>query len=314
MLIIHQELDETPRGDPQYSERCFKCLRALSKERDIFPECFTMNKGVVRKSGDPIDGGGAADIYRGTLNGKVVCLKVLRIFQVTEAEKKRLLKELCREAVMWKQLKHKNILPFIGVDITSFPNKFCLISPWMNNGNLIKFLESHKTHNRLKCIREIVNAVVYLHNFAPPIVHGDIRGNNVLVADDQRCLLGDFGSSLFIATQIPSRNTLNQNSTRWLSPECQLPPESPAYEIQPSPARDIYALGCTIIEIFTLKPPFSTIRHDGSVSNLVINKGRHPRPDEISSNNLWKLVEDCMNFYVNKRPTARDVDARLRNM
>ncbi|PBK94120.1 kinase-like protein, partial [Armillaria gallica] len=158
---------------------------------------------------------------------------------------------LCREATIWKQLKHPNILPFIGVNTTSFAERVCLISPWMMNGNIIKFLELNQDqdHDRLQYIREIASAIAFLHHFDPHIVHGDIRGHNVLISDDHHCLLADFGSSLIIATQVPSTNTLTQNSTRWLSPEFQLP-ESESYEIDSTPARDVYALGCTIIEVF----------------------------------------------------------------
>ncbi|KAK0243529.1 kinase-like domain-containing protein [Armillaria nabsnona] len=313
--VLQKELDDAHTNNPTYFAQCFKCLRALSKERDIFPKCFSMSDGIIRDNGDPIDGGGAADIWKGTLDGKVVCLKVLRTFSMTDEANRRLLKELCREAVIWKQLHHENILPFIGVNTTSFAKRVCLISPWMDNRNIIKFLDSNQDHDRLKCIREIASAVTFLHHFDPHIVHGDIRGHNVLIADDHRCLLADFGSSLIIATQVPSSNTLNQNSTRWLSPEFQLP-ESPSYEIESSPARDIYALGCTIIEIFTLKSPFSHIFHNSSVSNLVVRNTSHPRPppDVFPSDDLWELVGDCMNIDAKKRPNAAVVETRLWQM
>ncbi|KAK0230048.1 kinase-like domain-containing protein [Armillaria fumosa] len=316
--VLQKELDDARRDDQNYFSRCFKCLRALSKERDIFPQCFSMSDGIARDHGDPIDGGGAADIWTGKLDGKVVCLKVLRTFPMKVEEKRRLLKELCREATIWKQLKHPNILPFIGVNTTSFAERVCLISPWMKNGNIIKFLELNQDHDheRLKYIREIACAIAFLHHFDPPIVHGDIRGHNVLISDDHHCLLADFGSSLIIATQVPSMNTLTQNSTRWLSPEFQLP-ESETYEIESTTARDIYALGCTIIEIFTLKSPFPHIFHNSSVSNLVVKKGTsHPRPplDVLPSDKLWELVLNCMNFDPRERPSAKDVVVCLQRM
>ncbi len=60
MLMVRQELDNARRDDQNYFARCFKCLRALSKERDIFPQCFSMSNGIARDYGDPIDGGGTA--------------------------------------------------------------------------------------------------------------------------------------------------------------------------------------------------------------------------------------------------------------
>ncbi len=60
MLMLLQELDDAHTNNPKYFAQCFKCLRALSKERDIFPQCFSMSDGIIRDNGDPIDGGGAA--------------------------------------------------------------------------------------------------------------------------------------------------------------------------------------------------------------------------------------------------------------
>ncbi len=59
-LILPQELDEAWKDDPQYFTACFRCLHALTKARDLFPESFVVNEGVVREPGYPIDGGEAS--------------------------------------------------------------------------------------------------------------------------------------------------------------------------------------------------------------------------------------------------------------
>jgi serine/threonine protein kinase len=51
---------------------------------------------------------------------------------------------LCREALVWQGLRHKYILPLIGIDRESFlPSSFCMVSPWMNNGTVLKYLRDH---------------------------------------------------------------------------------------------------------------------------------------------------------------------------
>jgi hypothetical protein len=49
-------------------------------------------------------------------------------------------------------MDHPNILPFFGVDEQMFRPSFCLISPWMDNGNVIKFLEKNPDFDRLKAV------------------------------------------------------------------------------------------------------------------------------------------------------------------
>ena len=45
------------------------------------------------------------------------------------------------EAVLWKQLKHPNVLPFLGVFLDT-SERPCLVSPWMENGNLTRYVGS----------------------------------------------------------------------------------------------------------------------------------------------------------------------------
>ncbi|KAJ6583575.1 hypothetical protein DFH09DRAFT_841857, partial [Mycena vulgaris] len=47
----------------------------------------------------------------------------------------------CREALSWGLLRHRNILPFLCV-YEDGPS-LCLLSPWMENGSLLTFLETY---------------------------------------------------------------------------------------------------------------------------------------------------------------------------
>ncbi len=58
-----------------------------------------------------------------------------------------------RESIVWKQLRHNNILPFIGVDNVTIPGIYCLISPWMDNSTVLHYLENHPDADRLTCVR-----------------------------------------------------------------------------------------------------------------------------------------------------------------
>jgi hypothetical protein len=63
-----------------------------------------------------------------------------------------LMQELSHEAIMWKQFRHPNILPFLGVCLEMFAPRYCLISPWMSNGTIIQFLEKNPGHDRHKSV------------------------------------------------------------------------------------------------------------------------------------------------------------------
>jgi hypothetical protein len=49
--------------------------------------------------------------------------------------------------MIWKNLcDHSHILPFNGVDIESFPGEMCMVSEWMSNDTIIKFLKREPHH------------------------------------------------------------------------------------------------------------------------------------------------------------------------
>jgi serine/threonine protein kinase len=98
-----------------------------------------------------------------------------------------------REALTWKRLEHKNVLPFIGVDAKSFPICVCMVSPWMDHGTLSQFVSRHVDVSldflvRIPCspwfaiahfqthpqLYGVVEGLQYLHR--EHIIHGDLRG------------------------------------------------------------------------------------------------------------------------------------------
>ncbi|KAF8904008.1 kinase-like domain-containing protein [Mucidula mucida] len=310
--VLQTELDAGPSNE-RYRTTCMKCLRVLGKHHDIVPTSFFC-RNVRRDGAFPVSGGGFADIWKGTMEEKPVCLKVLRLF-LTGSAREELLKDFCHEALVWRQLRHPNVLPFLGVTLTLCAPSFCLISPWMENGNIISFLQRYPSHDRLKAICEIAQGIRYLHELDPQIVHGDIRGANILVNNELRCCLADFGLSLVAESQTPASSAMVlRGSIRWLPPEMM---DYSLFDHSRVAAKDIYSFGCTIIEIYTGKAPFWHIRSDAALINEVLTlKNKPPRPsaDELPSDELWALIESCLSSSPKDRPTATTVLGQLRIM
>ncbi len=82
--------------------------------------------------------------------------------------------------------------------------------------------------------------------------------------DDLCCCLADFGLSLFAELQVlESSSRMNKGSTRWLAPEYIDP--KVAIDWAYITARDIYAYGCTIVEVGLL-----AYRHDSPHSYVIL--------------------------------------------
>lgn len=103
--------------------------------------------------------GSGADIYTGTLDNRKVCVKRLRYtlnmpldekLEVEDVSSIRLpiiialipttlIKMFYREAAIWSQLRHPNVLPLLGIDRVNFPTMPCMVSPWIQNGGLLQY-------------------------------------------------------------------------------------------------------------------------------------------------------------------------------
>lgn len=309
MQLFQIELETA--SDSDYSRKCMKYLRSLVKKHRALPPSFLLNN-IAREGTNPVWGGGFADIWKGRIGSQPVCLKVLRIFMEHE-DKEKLIHAFCHEALVWKQFRHPNVLPFLGVSTELFAPSFCLVSPWLSNGDVIAFLKKNPDHDHLTVFREIAEGLDYLHSYNPPIIHGDIRGANILITDDFRCCLADFGLAVVTETHglTPTTGAL-RGSTRWLAPEIISPAQFPKC---PKSARDIYAFGCTVLEIITGRPPYSQHKMDGAVIHDVMTGRRPARPTDVwCPDKIWDLIESCWAEDGHSRPPACSIPRFLKGV
>ncbi|KAJ7817235.1 kinase-like domain-containing protein [Mycena leptocephala] len=186
------------------------------------------------------------------------------------AEQRRIRLQFCREALVWQNLRHSFILPFIGIDRETFPSSLCMVSPWMENGTVLKYLNDHGRAN----LSEIAEGLQYLHS--RNIVHGDLRGANILITHEWSVCLADFGlTSLSDATTV-THTSHRAGSTRWMAPEL-IDPERFGSPFLRTPATDVYAFACVCLELYTGRPPFANLSETATLLR-VINGDRPERP------------------------------------
>jgi hypothetical protein len=307
---------------PAHKISHLKALIKLCRASGLCPECLVL-KGVEIDF-VPVAGGGYGDIYKGCFKGQQIAVKVLKIGQ----DNSRLLKEFASEAVIWRQLSHPNVLPFCGVyHIDDRTPRVCLVSPWLEDGNVVEFLNRNGDTDCVQLALDIASGLEYLHGLTPSIIHGDLKGVNVLVTPHRRACLADFG----LATARDSQaSVVTQNSTgrsggtiRWQAPELHVfgSESSSGSRLQRgSRASDIYAFACVCYEMFSGRLPFYEIASDFPVITGVLSGRRPVRPwHELSrkrglTKEVWDLVEACWAQDLTKRPTATQVVERLRSL
>ncbi|EUC62630.1 tyrosine kinase catalytic domain protein [Rhizoctonia solani AG-3 Rhs1AP] len=250
--------------------------------------------------------GGFGEVYRGVLrNGTKVSIKILKMMS-TNGDENKLFKHAAHELYIWSKCKHPNILELIGM--AKFRNQITMVSPWMENGNLQSFLPQHSELDRCKMCVQISDSISYLHSQG--VVHGDIKGANILVSHDHTPKLADFGNA-WLSEEAPSlRFATTTSSTsmsiRWAAPEIVLE------NVQLSFKADIYSLGMTILEVITGLPPYESLGELAALSKIMTKT--HPeRPESHipsgaeQADRLWSLLTDCWNPNPQDRPTANEV-------
>ncbi|EIN05088.1 kinase-like protein [Punctularia strigosozonata HHB-11173 SS5] len=219
---------------------------------------------------------------------------------------------LRQEALIWRSLKHPNVLPFYGVDRVSLTYPF-LVSPWLRRGSLSNYMKHTSAQlDHASLIGKICDGLEYLHS--RDVVHGDIRAGNVLLTNNMEPRLADLGlATLSNATASANPND-TPGSTRWMAPELLRAGQPHSKE------SDIYAVGCTIIELYTRKPPFSDIPLDLRVMIMVYEGQRPHRPlagqciGHPMTDDVWRLVDSCLSSEPRKRPLPAMVRDRLASM
>ncbi|KAF5356842.1 hypothetical protein D9756_006802 [Leucocoprinus leucothites] len=288
---------------PWLQKHALIALYKLSKDTLLYPHCYVLKDIVF----DQHESGGAfSDIHRGHHRDQQLCLKVVRLHQKSDTD--AMLKIYAKEAILWGQLHHPNIVPFYGIYyLNNARRQVCLVSPWMRHGNLVEYLKNNPSSPRIPFVYDVTAGLNYMHSRG--LVHSDLKGLNVLVNDSGRACITDFGLSFIrtdqtLAYTIPA-TTVHGFSYHWAAPELL---DDGARSTM---ASDVWALGCVYYEILTGNLPYHGLSDAQIIRRLDrgIIPERPPHLTEVSQAEsiVWKLVERVWVLEAEKRPRCQEI-------
>jgi predicted Ser/Thr protein kinase len=262
---------------------------ARSGELPSIPEWVIAREDV--SIGDHLVDGGFGAVYLGKWQGSDVIIKTVEIH--TADEKKMFL----READVWHKARHGNVIQFYGA--CPFGNPHLFVCEFARGGTLSKYLSDHPDLPRSAAWRkllEVAAGLQFLHRKG--VVHGDLKGNNILVDGNGRAKLADFGLSFFDSGSKPRLHGCG--AVRWKAPECLKRDGVPG-----SLKADVYALAMCVIEAFTRKVPWSSLQVEVAVVHWAL-KGQLPlKPSELSEQQ-WDVVTKMCTFDPDERMTLEE--------
>lgn len=235
-----------------------------------------------------IGGGGVGVIYKGVFNKQSVAVKTL--FDARQGDD--LTKEYMDELLVMSQVKHSNIVTFLGASMV--PPNLCFVMELCDNslyGILHENRETFSDHDIVQMAVDVGSACEYLHSLKPAIIHRDLKSHNVLRAADGRLKVCDFGL-------VKCKNT-QAGTPAYMAPEL--------LENKPfNKSVDVYAFGIMLNELFAGEIPFMgldvpTIR-DRAVNGERPHVLTYKVPPRVS-----KLISRCWAQSPQERPDFSEV-------
>ena len=205
-----------------------------------------------------------------------------------------------REARAAARLHHPGVVKIF--DVVWRPEHSWIVMEYVKSRSLHERIRedgplAHREAARLGL--QMLSALRAAH--AAGVLHHDVKPHNVLLAEDGRVVLTDFGLA---TTGDPDGGTEPlMGSPSYVAPERLLPGEA-------GPAADLWSLGATLFAATEGQPPFARDDTAESLRAVVHDEPdppRHPGP-------LTPVLRDLLTKDPAGRPTAADLELRLRRI
>jgi len=240
--------------------------------------------------------GSFGQVFKGTWRGTEVAVKKIPAGCMQETE----IREFMKEAFILRQLRHPNVLQVLGASM----DPACIVMEFMPRGNLFNLIHDRNVPLPWPTVRKIAldvcRGLSYLHGCTPPLIHRDLKPHNLLVDENWRVKVCDFGLSRFIENK---RDMTACGTPAYAAPEVL---RNSDY----TTSADVYSFAIVLWELITRDvvypnmPPFQIIFTVGT------QKSRPAIPPSIPAH-IASLVRECWDEDPYARPSFEQITNRL---
>ncbi|KAG0457180.1 hypothetical protein HPP92_022013 [Vanilla planifolia] len=238
-------------------------------------------------------------VYRAfdEVDGLEVAWNQVSVDQVLQSPEN--LERLYSEVHLLRSLKHENVVKFYYSWVDEHNKTINIITELFTSGSLRQYRRKHKKVD-LKAIknwaRQILHGLEYLHNHNPPILHRDIKCDNIFVNGNHgEVKIGDLGLATFMQQSI-ARSVIG--TPEFMAPEL--------YDEEYNELADIYSFGMCVLELVTMEYPYSECKNPAQIYKKVSSGIKPAALAKIVDPQIRQFIEKCL-VQASERLTAKEL-------
>ncbi|KAH7427721.1 hypothetical protein KP509_10G056900 [Ceratopteris richardii] len=239
-------------------------------------------------------------VYRGfdEIDGIEVAWNQIKLQEILRCSED--LNRLCAEVHLLKTLKHKNIIKFHHSWVDTHTNRINFITELFSSGTLRQYRKRHK-HVDLKAVkswcRQILRGLLYLHSHDPPIIHRDLKCDNIFINGNLgEVKIGDLGLAAILYQTNAAHSIIG--TPEFMAPEL--------YQEEYTELVDIYSFGMCLLEMVTAEYPYIECENAAQIYKRVSSGIKPEALKKVKDNELRNFIEKCIDT-VSRRLPAREL-------
>ncbi|KAL0210777.1 hypothetical protein P9112_009075 [Eukaryota sp. TZLM1-RC] len=199
--------------------------------------------------------------------------------------------EVMIEIEVLKKLHSPHVVSYY--DFIQTPENLYIVIEWCDSSvrHVISKYGVFPENTAAHCIAQVLDGLIYLHEQA--VIHRDIKSANILMNHEGKVKLADFGVSALVDGTLRAESVVG--TPFWMPPEV-------IEQAGACAQSDIWALGCTVIEILKGNPPYGHMAPMAALFRIVTDPSP-PLPTDISPE-LTDFLNQCFKKDPRERPSA----------
>ncbi|CAK9164693.1 unnamed protein product [Ilex paraguariensis] len=270
-------------------------LKVKPKSKSRFVEVIDIVEkspcGRYTRSSEILGSGAFKDVYKGfdqvhgiEIAWNQICIDRDDAFRSPENQER-----LCLEALLLQTLKHENIMNCYCYWVDDKTNTINIITEFCSSGSLRQYSKKNQTSVDMKAIKnwaiQILQGLHYLHTRNPPVIHRDIKSDNILVNGENggEVKIGDFGLAT-VMQDGPAQTVVG--TPQFMAPEF--------YDEEYNELVDIYAFGMCMLELISGEYPYSECENQLQIYKKVVSGIKPVCFEKVEDTQVKEFIEKCL--------------------